>query len=64
AQEEYGLALIDRPEEGAYDAIVLAVGHDDFARVGAHGVRRFGCPGAVLFDVKSLFPEDGVDGRL
>ena len=64
AREEYGLALIDRPEEGAYDAIVLAVGHEDFSQAGVDGVRRFGCPGAVLFDVKSLFSGDGVDGRL
>ena len=64
AMEEYGLKLVDRPEEGCYDAIVLAVGHEDFRKIGPRGVRRFGRPGAVLFDVKSLFPLEVSDGRL
>ncbi len=64
AFEEYGLDLIDQPEEGRYDAVVLAVGHDDFEKAGAEGVRRFGRPGSVLFDVKSLFPLEVSDGRL
>jgi len=64
ALEEYGLSLIDRPAEGGYDAMILAVGHDDFKQAGAEGVRRFGRPGSVLFDVKSLFPLDAADGRL
>ncbi|MEM8948040.1 MAG: Vi polysaccharide biosynthesis UDP-N-acetylglucosamine C-6 dehydrogenase TviB [Pseudomonadota bacterium] len=64
AQREYGLTLIDRPEEGSYDAVILAVGHDDFAKAGADGVRRYGRPGSILFDVKSLFPLEDSDGRL
>ncbi|MEM9627504.1 MAG: UDP binding domain-containing protein, partial [Pseudomonadota bacterium] len=64
AQREYGLTLIDRPEEGGYDTVVLAVGHDDFAKAGAEGVRRYGRPGSILFDVKSLFPLEDSDGRL
>ncbi|MGI9501141.1 MAG: nucleotide sugar dehydrogenase [Geminicoccaceae bacterium] len=64
ALEEYGLTLIDRPEEGHYDAVVLAVGHDDFEKAGAQGLRRYGRPGSILFDVKSLFPLEVSDGRL
>jgi len=64
AKTEYGLSLIDRPEESQYDAVILAVGHDEFLRMGADGVRRFGRQGAVFFDVKSLFPPDSSDGRL
>ncbi len=64
ALDEYGLTLIDRPEEARYDAVVLAVGHSDFEKAGAEGVRRFGRPGAILFDVKSLFPLEASDGRL
>ncbi len=61
---EYGLELIEGPEEGRYDAIVLAVGHDVFRETGAEGVRRYGRDDAVLFDVKSVFPLDASDGRL
>jgi UDP-N-acetyl-D-galactosamine dehydrogenase len=56
--------MTDAPAEGAYDAVILAVAHREFAALGAEGIRRFGKPGAVLFDVKALLPRDQVDGRL
>jgi UDP-N-acetyl-D-galactosamine dehydrogenase len=64
AHEEYGLSLTAAPAEGAYDAVILAVSHREFADLGVDGIRRFGKPGAVLFDVKGLLPRDQVDGRL
>ena len=65
AQHEYGLTLIADPDHGEYDAIVLAVGHDEFRRLGAAGVRAFGKPGGcVVFDVKYVLPRESVDARL
>jgi UDP-N-acetyl-D-galactosamine dehydrogenase len=64
AEAEYGLSLIDKPEPGRYDAVVLAVAHDRFVSLGAEGVRAFAKPGAVLFDVKRALPRAGVDGCL
>jgi len=64
ARHEYGLDLIDTPAPALYDAIVLAVGHREFAALGAAGIRSFGKPGSVLFDVKSLLPREAVDERL
>ena len=64
ARREYGIAPIAEPAEGDYDAVILAVAHRQFAELGAGRVRAFGKPGAVLFDVKHLFPADAVDGRL
>jgi UDP-N-acetyl-D-galactosamine dehydrogenase len=64
AKREYGLSLVPRPEAGAYDAIILAVSHRQFAELGAAGIRAFGRPGAILYDVKSILPRDSVDGRL
>ena len=64
AREEYGIELIDKPPAGTYDAIVLAVAHDRFRELGIEGIRSFGKPEAVVFDVKYLFPADQVDGRL
>ncbi len=64
AQAEYGLELVDRPEPGAYDAVVLAVAHERFVRLGADGVRAFARPGAVLFDVKRALPAGSADGCL
>jgi UDP-N-acetyl-D-galactosamine dehydrogenase len=64
ARHEYGLSPLPDPGRGAYDAIVLAVGHREFAEMGAAGIRAFGKPGAVLYDVKYILPKDAVDARL
>lgn len=54
AEAEYGLRPVDAPEVGAYDGVMLAVAHDDFRKLGSDGLRRFGKPGHVLFDLKSV----------
>ena len=64
ARHEYGLELVDAPQPGRYDAVILAVAHDRFAALGAEGIRAFGKPGSVLFDVKQALPRDQVDDRL
>jgi len=65
ARHEYGITPIETPEQGAYDAIVLAVGHEQFQQLGGQGVRAFGnAAGSVVYDVKCLLPRDSVDGRL
>lgn len=64
AYREYGLRPIDKPKIGSYDAIVLAVGHDEFKTMGVRKIRRFAKPVHVLYDVKYLFPHDQTDGRL
>ena len=64
AEHEYGISPIAQPAADHYDAIVLAVGHRQFVELGADAIRGFGKPGAVLFDVKYLFPADITDGRL
>ncbi|MFN2309384.1 MAG: Vi polysaccharide biosynthesis UDP-N-acetylglucosamine C-6 dehydrogenase TviB [Gammaproteobacteria bacterium] len=64
AQHEYGLTPIAEPKRGHYDAIILAVAHKQFAALGVEGIRAFGKPNAVLFDVKYVFPAAQVDGRL
>ncbi|RRQ22809.1 Vi polysaccharide biosynthesis UDP-N-acetylglucosamine C-6 dehydrogenase TviB [Thiohalobacter thiocyanaticus] len=64
ALEEYGIEVIDAPEPGSYDAIILAVAHSQFVEMGADRIRALGKPDAVLFDVKYVLPPDTVDGRL
>lgn len=65
ARHEYGVeCLTSPPAKGAYDAIVLAVGHHQFAALGENGIKAFGKPSAVLFDVKGLLPLGSADGRL
>jgi UDP-N-acetyl-D-galactosamine dehydrogenase len=64
ARAVYGLAPIAAPAPHSYDGIVLCVAHDSFRRLGAEGIRAFGKPGHVLFDVKHLFPAEASDLRL
>ncbi|KRG69207.1 Vi polysaccharide biosynthesis protein VipA/TviB [Pseudoxanthomonas dokdonensis] len=64
ARHEYGLDLVQSPQPGHYDAIVLAVAHHQFVALGADGIRAFGKPDAVLFDVKRLLPRNLSDDCL
>jgi UDP-N-acetyl-D-galactosamine dehydrogenase len=64
ARHEYALELVPSPEAGAYDAVVLAVSHQAFVALGGEGVRAYGKPAAVVYDVKSVLPRGAVDGRL
>ncbi len=65
AWEEYGLeVLAEPPEQGQYEAVVLAVAHRDFVELGPERIRGFGKRSAVFFDVKSAFGKHESDGRL
>jgi UDP-N-acetyl-D-galactosamine dehydrogenase len=64
AQHEYGIDPVAEPAHGAYDAVVVAVGHREFVALGAEGIRAFGKPLSVVYDVKYVLPRDAVDGRL
>ena len=61
---EYGIRPIAELEQGQYDAIVLAVSHDQFKDLGAAGIRALGKASSVLYDIKYLLPVGDVDGRL
>ena len=56
--------IVAHPNNGAYDAILLAVAHDEFVQMGAEQLRRFGKTNHVLFDLKYAFPGTETDERL
>lgn len=65
AQQEYGVSLLGAlPEPGQYDALVLAVAHDEFRQLGITGLRRLANGRAVIYDIKGMFGKDEVNGRL
>ncbi|TCT22467.1 Vi polysaccharide biosynthesis UDP-N-acetylglucosamine C-6 dehydrogenase TviB [Thermomonas haemolytica] len=65
ARHEYGITPVSAPEANGYDAVILAVGHDQFRQLGGQGVRALCRPQAsVVYDVKGVLPRDVVDGRL
>jgi UDP-N-acetyl-D-galactosamine dehydrogenase len=64
ARHEYKIGLTDAPAPGTYDAIVLAVAHDEFRAMGAEKIRALGKPEHVLYDLKYLLERDQSDIRL
>jgi len=64
AQREYGLQMLRKLAPGDYDAIILAVAHEQFRALGADGIRALGKTKCVLFDVKNVLPREATDDRL
>ena len=64
ALQECGIRLVETPQAGAYDAVVIAVAHDEFKALGIDGLRRLGHAQTVYYDIKSVFPKEAVDARL
>ena len=64
AKHEYGILPVKRVRDGAYDAVVLAVGHKEFRDKGIDSVRKACKKKHVIYDIKYVFPAAEVDGRL
>jgi UDP-N-acetyl-D-galactosamine dehydrogenase len=64
AEHEYNLSLTEKPEVGHYDAIILAVAHNQFKRLGVDEIRKLGKQHHVLYDLKYILPKESVDMRL
>ncbi len=64
AKHEYNLDPVQTLENGKYDAIILAVGHQQFVEMGAKAIRELGSSNHILYDIKSVLPVDQVDARL
>jgi len=64
AKQEYGLDLVVEPEKSAYDAITLAVAHNEFRDLGNPGIRSWAIENGVVYDLKHVLPDNEVDARL
>lgn len=64
AQHEYEVTPISAPKPGNYDAIILAVAHQQFKEMGAAAIRALGKPNAVLYDLKYVLDPQESDLRL
>lgn len=64
AEREYAITPIAEPELGAYDAVVLAVGHHQFKKMGAEKIRALGKAEHILYDLKYLLTTAESDLRL
>ncbi|NRQ42241.1 Vi polysaccharide biosynthesis UDP-N-acetylglucosamine C-6 dehydrogenase TviB [Rheinheimera sp. YQF-2] len=64
AQHEYGLQLIKQPQQGIYDAVILAVGHNEFRQLGAAGIKALTNSSGIVYDLKYVLSAADSDLRL
>jgi UDP-N-acetyl-D-galactosamine dehydrogenase len=64
AMHEYGIRPVRTLRPRTYDAIVMAVAHQQFRDLGVDQIRRYARKQHVLYDIKHVFRRDEVDGRL
>ncbi|GAA6204812.1 Vi polysaccharide biosynthesis UDP-N-acetylglucosamine C-6 dehydrogenase TviB [Thalassotalea sp. SU-HH00458] len=64
AMHEYGVSLIAEPKNNNYDAIILAVAHDQFKALGIDAIKAYGKDSHVLYDLKCVLDKNNVDMRL
>ncbi|WP_278444593.1 Vi polysaccharide biosynthesis UDP-N-acetylglucosamine C-6 dehydrogenase TviB [Stutzerimonas kunmingensis] len=64
AQQEYDIMPVSEPQAGCYDAIILAVSHEQFRQMGTTAIRALGKDKHVLYDLKYLLAADESDLRL
>ena len=63
-EHEYGLRLSREYKHGFYDAIIIAVGHEEFKEMGVEAIRKLGKHTHVLYDLKYVLTRGDVDMRL
>jgi UDP-N-acetyl-D-glucosamine/UDP-N-acetyl-D-galactosamine dehydrogenase len=61
---EYGIKLINYPAKDTYDAILLAVAHDEFKALSLEKIKAYGRKSHVVYDIKYLLKVNESDGRL
>lgn len=64
AEHEYGISPISNLENGKYDAVILAVAHQQFKVMGADAIRALGKADHVLYDLKFVLSQAESDLRL
>ena len=60
-QKEYGLSITNKMPKGEYDAIILAVAHNEFLSM---DIKSKVHENGIIYDVKGILPRDIIDGRL
>lgn len=61
---EFSIRPVSSIKASEYDAVVLAVAHEQFLALTEKEIRNFGKENCVIYDVKSVLDNHHVDGRL
>jgi len=63
-EEEYGIIPVSEIKAASYDAIIVAIGHEQFKKMGSTDIRGFGKDKHVLYDLKYILSPEQSDVRL
>ena len=61
-KDEYRIELVDNYTAGGYDAVALAVAHNEFKNIDPATLRNGS--NAIIYDIKGIWKKEKVDGRL
>ncbi len=64
AENIYGVKIQDELQEAKYDAVIFAVAHDEFKKLGIDGVKKYCKEKSVLYDLKYVLSKNESDIRL
>ncbi|HQT81315.1 MAG: Vi polysaccharide biosynthesis protein VipA/TviB [Ferrovum sp. 37-45-19] len=62
--KEYGYSLINHPQSGDYDGLIIAVGHDQFKQLDTQEMLGWVKDPHIIYDLKHVLPRHIVDIRL
>lgn len=63
-KKDLGLIMCQDLVNGYYDAIVLAVAHSDFKKMGINAIKALLQPKGIIYDLKHIFPAEDSNIRL
>ena len=63
-KKEYNITLLNSLEKNNFDAIIIAVAHNQFKNIGIKAIRKLGKKNSLIYDLKYIFKFDETDLRL
>ncbi len=64
AKHEYGIDIDNELPQGRFDAVILAVKHDQIAALGEAAIKALLEPNGLIYDLKSILPVTASHGRI
>jgi UDP-N-acetyl-D-galactosamine dehydrogenase len=64
AKHEYDIDIVNELPKGPFDAVILAVKHDQIALIGEAGVKALLKQNGLIYDLKNVLPATSSHGRI
>ena len=62
--DENKITLVEKPQQGTYDSIILAVAHTQFRNMGSVKIHALGKTSHIAYDLKYVLPAEAAELRL